>query len=445
MVDLPTPNDLLWPVLEAAFDIDQPARYEEIDALAVELAGLTNEQLAVQFPEGSSQTGPKVFHRTAWARSGLKKAGLLESTAHGYWAITQSGRDLAAMPREAGRPKLRSLVDEAYALTAPHAATLDEWAQRANSDEPVVVRVRDLLSYWGVSRRWGSINDAIRETLAERGLTTDPDFTVGALDDSVRIRTQHQADQPHSIELPTTKTPTALTIGNLPSASGGVVSVTPQDSLLKAQSLMWSNDYSQLAVMSGKRDLRTAISWESIARARLRKPDADLKDCIIEPTIVPLSAPLLDSVQRIYEAGFVFVQGSDRTITGIVTTADLSLQFAILARPFLILGEIEQLLRGVIDRSISTDKLIEFLDPDDDERVVEAAHSLTLGQIQRLFEDPSIWAKLDLPADHGVFVGSLDRVRRIRNEVMHFSPDPLEEADNRDVANFLTWMRDLES
>jgi hypothetical protein len=307
------------------------------------------------------------------------------------------------------------------------------------------MRVRDLLSHWGVSRRWGSVNDAIRESLAERGLTTEPDFTLGALDDSVRIRTQLQVDSPPSIELVAAKAAAALTIGILPSATGGVVSVTPQDTLLKAQSLMWSNDYSQLAVMSGKRDLRTAISWESIARARLRKPDADLQDCLIEPTIVPQTAPLLDSVERIYEAGFVFVQGSDRTITGIVTTADLSLQFALLARPFLILGEIEQLLRGVIDRNMSTDQLIEFLDPNDDERAVEAAHSLTLGQIQRLFEDPSIWTKLELPADQGVFVGSLDRVRRIRNEVMHFSPDPLDDADNRDVANFLTWVRDLES
>ena len=68
------------------------------------------------------------------------------------------------------------------------------------------------------------------------------------------------------------------TIGQLPAASGGVVSVNPQSRLLTAQSKMRANDYSQLGVMRTERDLKAVISWESIAKALSVDPDAKLED-----------------------------------------------------------------------------------------------------------------------------------------------------------------------
>lgn len=63
----------------------------------------------------------------------------------------------------------------------------------------------------------------------------------------------------------------SLRVGSLASANAGVGSVRLDDPLERAQALMMRSDYSQLAVQSGPRDLRGAISWESIAQAKIRR------------------------------------------------------------------------------------------------------------------------------------------------------------------------------
>jgi hypothetical protein len=219
-----------------------------------------------------------------------------------------------------------------------------------------------------------------------------------------------------------------------------VVGVTPEDELSAAQTLMWVNDYSQLAVMTSPRGLKGAISWQSIAHARLTQPDATLRDCMIEPVVLAIDTPLLDAVRRVAESEYVFVRASDNTICGIVTTTDLSFQFGALAGPFLVLGEIERLLRVAIERVFPTDELAEAVSPDDD-RIVDGAHSLTIGEIQRLIEEPSRWKRLAWPADRRVFNSALDEVRKVRNEVMHFSPDPLEADSLRRLSAFQAMLR----
>jgi hypothetical protein len=50
---------------------------------------------------------------------------------------------------------------------------------------------------------------------------------------------------------------------------------------------------------------------------------------------------------------------------------------------------------------------------------------LTFGQYARLFQHPKIWAKLNLKIDAGVLTTLLEAIRDIRNDVMHFDPDPM--------------------
>ncbi|MFN8124665.1 MAG: hypothetical protein U0237_19835 [Thermoleophilia bacterium] len=60
---------------------------------------------------------------------------------------------------------------------------------------------------------------------------------------------------------------------------------------------------------------------------------------------------LIALIPRIISESFVFVLGADETIAGIVTMADLSEQFATLANPFFLLGEIERRLRLILVRA----------------------------------------------------------------------------------------------
>jgi hypothetical protein len=50
---------------------------------------------------------------------------------------------------------------------------------------------------------------------------------------------------------------------------------------------------------------------------------------------------------------------------------------------------------------------------------------LEIGDYQRVLENPARWAKLRWPLDRATFIRRLDELRVIRNNVMHFNPEPV--------------------
>ncbi|MEV0488058.1 CBS domain-containing protein [Streptomyces sp. NPDC050508] len=320
-------------------------------------------------------------------------------------------------------------------------------AKKQSKKDPIQIRITDLLGYWDAKRRGQRILDSIAAALQKEGLTTFPPLGEGWLGGSVQIVAVPQPDD--SDDLPqdelVPEKPVGLTLGSLESANSGVASVTPNDSLVKAQSKMMADDYSQLAVMSGERSYQGAVSWESIAQAILTNPDCTLRDAIVSAPVVKSKEDLLGNIPKIIEFGYVFVQSRDGKIQGIVTTADLSNQFSLLASPFFLLAEIERRLRKIIDGSFEIDDLKACVAPEEEERKagLTSADDLSMGEYMRLLEHPNRWEKLGWQVDRSTFIKALDSVREIRNEVMHFSPDPLLDDQNARLVNFLKWLRKL--
>ena len=139
---------------------------------------------------------------------------------------------------------------------------------------------------------------------------------------------------------------------------------------------------------------------------------------------------LFDAINDIIHWECVLVRGADEKIMGIVTTSDLSREFRQLTEPFLLLSEIEQQIRALIDRGgFSADELSECRDGKDTSRVVSKVSDLTFGEYIRLLENPARWERLQLKLDRATFVERLGKIRDIRNDIMHFDPDPFGEAD----------------
>ncbi len=112
----------------------------------------------------------------------------------------------------------------------------------------------------------------------------------------------------------------------------------------------------------------------------------------------------------------------------------------------MLIGEIENYIRCLIDNKFTCEELQALRDPSDDERAVQSVTDLTLGEYIRLFEDPNLWAKVGLPFDRVTFVKHLHTVRNIRNRVMHFKPDDHHKNDHRendDRENDLEILRSL--
>jgi CBS domain-containing protein len=257
-------------------------------------------------------------------------------------------------------------------------------------------------------------------TIDDRELLKDAVFVGGAIDD-----------------------PT-YSVGKLDAANKTVLAVSPNHSLEQAVTLMLSHNFSQLPVMQGERDVKGVITWEGIgARLAVGKTGREVREFMSTPQVVTSEKSLFVAVEVIAQHQYVLVQKPDRTISGIITATDLTRQFQQLTEPFLLLGEVEQHVRKLIGGRFTPHELKCACDPADSGRPVETVADLTVGEYIRLLENPQNWEKLGLRIDRAIFIERLKNIGRIRNEVMHFDPDPPSTEDLGSLRQFVAFMHSL--
>lgn len=84
------------PLLQALHELGGSGSIEEISQKVSELSGLPEDVLNIPHnPEKSSQT--EIEYRLAWARTYLKKYGLLENSDRGIWLIVADKRDVKSV------------------------------------------------------------------------------------------------------------------------------------------------------------------------------------------------------------------------------------------------------------------------------------------------------------------------------------------------------------
>ncbi|GAA0908516.1 restriction system modified-DNA reader domain-containing protein [Virgisporangium aurantiacum] len=331
---------------------------------------------------------------------------------------------------------------------------LSEARRRAEAGQPKSLTVRDMLRLWGADDRDREVTTQIDADLANHGLTTEPDFRAVSLDRVVRMVTLEQSPRDPSESLFTHEDPArpvvdadqdveteiGLTLGNLLPARRVLVSVSPGASFEEAVTAMQLNDFSQLPVLVNPRTLHGTVSWKSIAEAKHLDPDAVLADAIDRTAqVFDYDTRLLDVLKVLREDGFLFVRDYDRTIIGIITGSDVVGKYDETATPFFLIGEVDQELRQVIHSAFTVDEMrdackkagLSFRSKDE----------LTIGQYQAVLDNPACWAKLGWRLSRKLFVERLNELRKVRNAVMHFNPDPVNPHDVEKLRNFLNLIR----
>jgi CBS domain-containing protein len=291
--------------------------------------------------------------------------------------------------------------------------------------------------------------------LKSAGLATVPDIWSTYPDGQLRfVLRDESADKPTESPVAGTglqQTGVAVAgdptyrLERLQSANIPPVSVAPDAPVELAISLMLKNGFSQLPVMEGPRTLKGIISWTSIAqRQGIGIPIARVRDCTDDAHVLPLETSLFAAIEAIYQCDYALVRHPDNRIGGIVTTADLALEFRSLSEPFLLIGEIENHLRRLITPHFTLQDLQQVKNATDPPREVTAIDDLTFGEYIRLLQVEDNWKRLSLRLDRAQFIKWLEEVRDIRNDVMHFDPDPLSEDEVqslRDIARLMQRLR----
>ena len=113
-IRIPTRLDLMYPTLVAVRDLGGSATRSELLEKVPEVAGVTDEQLAVVFPEDSRRAGKsKVLYKIPWACTYLKRIDALENSRGGVWSITPKG--LHYLDVDGGEEALKS-ASKAYVV-----------------------------------------------------------------------------------------------------------------------------------------------------------------------------------------------------------------------------------------------------------------------------------------------------------------------------------------
>jgi hypothetical protein len=176
------------------------------------------------------------------------------------------------------------------------------------------------------------------------------------------------------------------------------------------------------------------FSWQSYGQAILAGREPELIDHCISQNFAEVNEErsLFDAVREVIRHGVVVVRSRDNKLCGLVTQRDVAAVFVDLAEPFLFLGQIENHLRELVERMrLSRDQLQSLADDRDSERAENAAcvDDLTLGELIRAIQSPQSWDRLGFKHDRAILLNRLERVRKIRNRVMHFDADGISSED----------------
>lgn len=311
--------------------------------------------------------------------------------------------------------------------------------------KPQSVTARTFIGWFGAQRRTYWNVKSIRGCLREHQLVTMPDFEYAYIDSHISfVVAPKKKTGLAQEEVPDVYRDPTYRIGKLASANRQPVSVKPDDLIAKAVTLMITHDFSQLPIMTSEREVKGIVSWSSLgSQLSLGKECKYVRDCMVPHKEISSDTYIFAAVEDIIANQYVLIRNSENIISGIVTTSDLSLQFRQLGEPFLLLGEIENYIRRMIQDKYTRDELKAACDTSEQDREIQSVSDLTLGEYLRLVENPDNWRKLDLSVDRELFVRKLDEIRRIRNDVMHFDPDGIADEDIARLRDFVRLMQSL--
>ncbi|WP_198170434.1 restriction system modified-DNA reader domain-containing protein [Actinoplanes awajinensis] len=364
---------------------------------------------------------------------------------------------LKSVANQATPDEPRELDLDAVGIAVNRLAELAEARTRAEAGGPEQLTVRDLLRRWGAQERDREVVTQIDADLANHGLLTVPDFRAVGLDTVITLTVTPGPEEPSQADkaaeltaTPRSFSPTLAsdeeespeigqTLGNLLPDDHRLISVKPSASLNEAVTQMVMNDFSQVPVLSGERDLRGAVTWRSIAVARQAGTDITLGDAMKPARDYPYDTRLLDVLDALLKEEFVFVRSHDKRIYGIVTAADVVHVYDQMATPFFLIGEVDQELRHLIRSRFEIEdiQLVCMAGTD-----LQSFDDMTMGDYLAVLRNSDCWEKLGWDLDRKVFGEHLEEIRKIRNKVTHFNnPDPIPQSDVNRLRNFLTVIR----
>jgi predicted transcriptional regulator len=224
-----------------------------------------------------------------------------------------------------------------------------------------------------------------------------------------------------------------------------LVTVNHNDSVKKTIGLMLKKEYSQLPVVE-KGKMVGVISYESLAKSGLCLTETGsnplskvrVKDCMEEiPKIFSNKDDLLCLLNILATKSYVLI-GKKSKVTDIVTSYDALKFFRTCGEDFLMLNDIESILRKIIADKFDASSFVEA-SKSCLKRKPKTVNDMEFSEYSEFTIKK--WGDFkDIIVDQEVFLGHLEKVRKIRNKVCHFN-SPIDSPNRECLTTFLKWLK----
>lgn len=300
---------------------------------------------------------------------------------------------------------------------------------------PKKVRARSIVQAFGFEKRTPYQRSVIDAYFDSAEMEVIPHYGNVWIDSLVEIRPKELATRKVAMD-------PIRRLRELQSANNeNVACVTPGQALNVATTIMLQNNYSQLPVTNnGKRGLLGYISWETIGVAHSQNVQSGVIKDYMSSNVISMSidTPLMTAIQSVYDHDFIVVEDETHLVCGIVTTADISSQYLDRTAPFTMLEEVENHLRSMIDGKILKKHLEEAAQ--DKSHPICNIDDLCFGDYITLLGKH--WDRMELSSvDKSSFLERMERIRLIRNDIMHFNPDSISDEDRVCLASTVRYLR----
>ncbi len=324
--------------------------------------------------------------------------------------------------------------------------------EELKNEAPVKVPIRTLLELVGQMRRSAGTVELIENSLKNHELNVTESLTEGSIDDAVYIEKLDSSQEttaivgssPHTASSSSTGAESSTSgsgryrfpVSQLPSAERPPESIDWHDPISAAHTKMLKDRLPFLLVLSegGPAGL---LTWESLANAALsRRSITVVGDAAISaPISVPKSRPLSEVVDLVQQHGMVLVTDNEQ-VSGIVTSEDLSARFSADRLPLMYIEEIEMQLREAVRSNLTTERIRSFGVKISDDT------EMTLGGYPFLIREDELWNALPFSfLDRDLILEEVTFARDIRNNLSHFSADPLPDNTLNRLESLLRMLR----
>lgn len=335
---------------------------------------------------------------------------------------------------------------------------LKEQAGLIEKGHEVKVTVRELLMQFDREKRTSNAVSKIRKALRKQGLITTPKFFSVNIGAQIQIKKSTKRT-PKEEELKDDARQPIITFGMLKCVeqqkllreirkdkAGQPIpntypkwTVKPSEPIAAAVTILSQQDVDFVPVGDTENNIVKVVSWDEVAMMDLFKRDRSKTPCgevDAAPVFVTESDSVYDKKLEIKKFGYVIVRKdieddeSGRAFA-IVRAADLANELLMLTESFLMLQEIENIVRAILEETEPTQEDIDNALKATDRGKQKTLDQLTFANYMSIFTTEHFvnkFKKIGLPEamTNQVYL-KLASIRDIRNKVVHFHPDENSE------------------